>query len=78
MGELCSSIRRIDRLMPMGAREFNGLVDDLLLDVAKVNEARGRLMQRSGAGQAQVPPDSQGLLPDGTRAEGGQPFGQMR
>lgn len=78
MCELAEAIRGIDKIMPMGARRFNGLVDELAIDLAKVNEARGRLMQRSGAGQQGVPVGPDGLLPDGSRPPGAQPMGLMR
>lgn len=48
------AIRAVDKLQPTQVRFFNGEVDDMHADFAKIQPARERLLQRTQTG---APPD---------------------
>lgn len=68
--EAVKAVRGVDKLLPSQVRTFNGEMDDLHADFAKLQPTRERLLQRTqGAGQPGLAiPDNAGALADGLRA----------
>jgi hypothetical protein len=68
--ETIQAVRAVDKLLPSQVRSFNGEMDDLCGDFAKLQPCRERLLQRTqGAGTPDLAiPDNAGALADGLRA----------
>jgi len=62
--ELVDAIRALDSLQPSGVRTFNGAIDDLTVDFAKIEGARTRLLQRTQTAHQGDP----GIIPVGAQA----------
>jgi hypothetical protein len=69
IGEVVRKARQLDRLQPSCVRVFNGEIDDLLIEVQKIEAARTRLMGRTGAARGQ---GDDLLVPNGAGQAAGQ------
>jgi hypothetical protein len=69
IGAAVRAVRSVDKLMPSQIRSFNGEVDDLHSEFAKLQPTRERLLQRSANAQSgvEIPPAGAAAALDGLR-----------